>query len=89
MQTKDFLQNVLFRHDLVNIIYKQNMGQYDEYEPEARHIAHQLTLGIPFKTAIHDVFSFFFRSGELIPVAEKVARVEAEYYNYISKYEIK
>lgn len=88
MQTEDFLVGLLFRHDLIGIIYKNNPSQYDEYASEARHIAHQLTLGIPFKTAIHDVFSFFFRCGELIPRAEIVARIEAEYYIHISKYKI-
>lgn len=85
---KEFLQDLLFRHDLINIIYKNNIKQFDEYEPEARHIAQQLTLGIPFKTAIHDIFSFFFRDGELIGSEEFVARAEAEYYNHISKYSI-
>ena len=86
MTNKEFLNDLLFRHDLINIIYKDSKKQYYEYEAEARHIEQQLLLGIPFKTAIHDIFSFFFRNGELIPVADKVARVEAEYYNHISKY---
>ena len=88
MQIKEFLVDLLFRHDLMNIIYKSNSGQYDEYEPEARHIEQQLLTGIPFKIAVIDVFSFFFHDGALINNSFKLALIEAEYYNYISKYSV-
>ena len=85
MTNREFLTNLFFRHDPVGIIYRDSKDMINEYAPEARHVAKQLELGIPFKTAIHDVFSFFFRSGELIPKAELVARMESEYYNFITK----
>ena len=84
MKMRNYLSDLFFRHDPIDVIYKNNFSQYDEYDAEARHIERQLELGIPFKTAIHDVFSFFFHAGVLIPKAEIVARIEAEYYNHIS-----
>ena len=40
-----------------------NKGMEDEYDKVAAHMVQQLKFGIPFKTAFHDIFSFFWRDG--------------------------
>ena len=88
MITKENLSKILYAHDLVGTSCNRNKGMEDEYDVEARHIVNLLSLGIPFRTALYDVFSFFFWDGCLKSVEFRVTLVEAEYYNQVSKYEI-
>jgi hypothetical protein len=79
-----FISHLLYKEDIMGTCCLVNKNT-DEYDTEASHIAKHLRLGIPFKTALHDIFSFFFWEGCLIPSAKAVACIEAQYYNYVSK----
>lgn len=87
MITEKQLSHILYCVDPEHTSCNVNSGMTDEYDTEANHIVHLLSLGVPFKTALHDVFSFFFCDGCLINTIESII-IEIEYYNHISKYEI-
>jgi hypothetical protein len=81
------LSKILYDNDPMNTSCTVNKGMEDEYDSEARHIVYLLNKGVPFTTALHDVFSFFFWSGCLVG-AKEVATIEAQYYELLSKLKI-
>lgn len=78
------LSKILYDNDPMNTSCTVNKGMENEYDAEARHIIHLLDRGVPFTTALHDVFSFFFYSGCLTG-SKEVAIIEAQYYELLSK----
>lgn len=88
MITAKQLSNILYTHDLVGTCCNVNKGMLDEYDYEAKEIILQLSLGIPFKTALYHVFSLYFWDEALDGAEFFVAIVEAEYYNHLSRYDI-
>lgn len=83
MITKHQLSHWLYLYDPMGTCCNVNKQMEDEYDRPAGHIVQQLKFGIPFKTAIHDIFSFFWRDGCLIEKSFIVAIVEAQYYNHM------
>jgi hypothetical protein len=88
MINEQFLSYLFYQQDPMHTSCRVNRGMEDEYDRQARHIVHMVSLGVPFKTAVHDVFSFFWWDGCMIENSLIVAIVEAQYYNHISKYSI-
>lgn len=82
------LSKILYDNDPMNTQCTMNKHMEDEYDSEARHIVHLLSLGVPFKTALHDVFSFFFWSG-CLSGSEEAAIIEEQYYNLLLKLKLK
>ena len=80
------LSAILHLHDPMHTQCNVNKGMYGEYDHEARHIVSLLESGVPFKTALQDVFSFFFWDGCLIDIPLVVAIIESQYYSQMSKY---
>lgn len=81
------LSKILYDNDPMNTSCTVNKNMEDEYDSEARHIIHLLGMGVPFKTALHDVFSFFFWSGCLTGSTEADI-IEEQYYELLSKLKI-
>ena len=86
MITEHQLSKIFYYHDPMHTQCSVNKGMEDEYDAEARHIIFLLEQGVPFKTALHDVFSFFFRDGCLIGDTLMVTIIVSQYYNFMSKY---
>lgn len=86
MITESSLSRILYLQDLMGCCCKENKGAEGEYDAEARHIVYLLELGVPFRTALHDVFSFFFRPGCLNPL--DVSIIECQYYNIVQSYHV-
>ena len=86
MITEYQLSNIFHYHDPMHTSCRVNRGMDNEYDSEARHIIYLLEQGVPFRTALHDVFSFFFWDGCLIEESSIVALIESQYYNTVSKY---
>lgn len=86
MITEFQLSKIFYAHDPMHTSCRENSGMEDEYDSEARHIIFLLEKGVPFKTALHDVFSFFFWDGCLIGEDLMVTIIVSQYYNYMSKY---
>jgi hypothetical protein len=82
------LSRLLYEQDPRNTCCRVNKGMEDEYDRVAGHIVQQLKVGIPFKTAFHDIFSFFWWSGCMIENPFVVAIIEAQYYNHIIRQDI-
>ena len=86
MITEYELSKIFHDHDPMHTQCCVNSGMGDEYDSEARNIIFLLEQGVPFKTALHDVFSFFFWDGCLTCEGLMVATIVSQYYNNISKY---
>ena len=83
MITKNALSKIFYEHDPMGTSCNVNKNMRDEYDSEASHIVQLLSDGVPFRTALHDVFSFFFYDGCLIG-HPTVPLIESEYYLNIS-----
>lgn len=88
MITTLHLSRLFYEQDPIGTCCRVNKGMEDEYDHEANLIIQQLRLGIPFKIAVHDIFSFSWWSGCIADNQLQIAIVEAQYYNHISKYKI-
>lgn len=78
------LSKILYETDPMHTGCNVNVGMRDEYDSEARHLVHLLGMGVPFPTALHDVFSFFFQEGCLIGLKETEIIVD-QYYAAITR----
>ena len=87
MITISELSAIMYSHDPMGTQCRVNRNMENEYDSEASHMIHLMEMGVPFKTALHDVFSFFFWDGCLIDNS-KAPIMEAEYYNLVQSYKI-
>lgn len=87
MITTRELSAIMYALDPMGTQCNVNKNMENEYDPEANHIVTLLGMGVPFKTALHDVFSFFFWDGCL---NENTAAgiMESEYYNSVQSYKL-
>lgn len=76
------ISNLLYKNDPIGTCCRVNKGMEDEYDGISRDIYSLTMLGVPFRTAYHQMIGLFFCPDFIKRTIPSLYEVELYYYNH-------